>query len=261
MFRKDLMKNKAAWLILFCILALTVSGCSSKQKFIKQSQDSRRVAEAYMAKGDFTEALRYLLQAESAYADDHLLQDDLGKVYVARERYDLAIKHFKRCLELQPDYSPGKNNLGSAYLLAERWDDAIAMFDDLKDDLLYATPHYPLYNLGWAYYNKGDYPKAIDFFNQSLKSQHGFVLPFRGLGLTYQKTGDLDQAISFFKKAIDKAPRFAQLHVDLGTTLTLKKQYNAAIDAYETAAALQPNTPLADRAREEIKRLKALSSK
>ncbi|GAB6095789.1 tetratricopeptide repeat protein [Desulfatiferula olefinivorans] len=255
------MKNNAAWFIVFCILVLGVSGCASKQNLIKQSRDSRRVAEAYMVKGDFTEALRYLLQAESIWPDDHLLQDDLGKAYVARERYDLAIKHFKRCLELQPDYSPGKNNLGSAYLLAERWDEAIAMFDDLKDDLLYATPHYPLYNLGWAYYNKGDYPKAVDFFNQSLKSMHNFVLPLRGLGLTYLKTGDLDRSISYFKKAVEQTPRFAQLHMDLGATYALKKDYTSAIEAYETAASLQPNTPLADQAGEEVKRLKAMNRK
>lgn len=249
------MKNTITWFIVLCMIGLTVSGCASKQKRIKMSQDNRRVAEAYMAKGDYTEALRYLLDAQTFHANDHLLQDDLGKVYVARGKYDLAITHFKRALEIEPDFAPGMNNLGAAYLLSEQWDEAIAVFTSLNDNLLYATPHYPLYNLGWAYYNKGEYKTAISYFNKSLKSQHGFILALRGLGLTYQKRGDLDRAIGYFKKATEKNPRFAELYFDLGTAYAEKKQDPAAIEAFEKVSLIQPNTQLSDKAKEEIRRL------
>lgn len=248
------------WLIFFIIFFSVglLSNCSSKQKIIKQSQDTRRVAEAYMSKGDYSEALKYLLQAEAFYADDYLLQDDLGKVYVAKGKYDIAIEHFKKALAIEPEFAPGKNNLGSTYLLAEQWDDAIAVFKELNDNLIYATPHYPMYNLGWAYYNKGDYTKAMDYFNKALKLQHGFILALRGLGLTYLKTGDVDTAIEYFKKATEKSPRFPQLYIDLGNAYITKKHYDLAIEAFEEVTQIQPDSDIADRALSQIKKLKKL---
>lgn len=241
-------------LILSCMFCL--ASCSSKQKAIIQSKDSRRLGEAYMTKGDFSGALRYLNEAEALYSEDYLLHDDLGKVYVAKSHYDQAIIHFRKALELKPDFAPGKNNLGSAYLLAGQWDNAISIFKELNENLLYATPHYPLYNLGWAYYNKKDYKTAIDYFNKALKQKHGFILALRGLGLTYQKLGQLEKAITYFEKATEKNPQFAELYFDKGLAYTENKQYDKAIKSFEQVILLRPDSEIADKAKNELTNVK-----
>lgn len=250
------MKAKRS-LILFLIVAVSITvGCTSTHKKKLQSQDSRRIGEAYMAKANYSRALKHFLEAEAAYAEDHILQDDLGKVYIAKGKYDLAISHFKQALKLEPDFAAGKNNLGSAYLLAEDWDSAIVVFEELNEDLLYGTPHFPMYNLGWAYYNKKEYKTAISYYNKSLKLQHGFILALRGLGLAWQKLGRKDLAIKYFEKAAANSPRFPQLYFDLGNAYASNNQVTKAIRAYDKVTMIKPDSDLSETAQSEIIKLR-----
>lgn len=237
---------------------LSWAACSNKQKAITLSEDNRRVGEAYMAKGDYSGALRYFLMAAEHYDKDHLLHDDLGKAYVGKKKYDLAIVHFKKSIELNPEYAPGKNNLGSAYLLAEQWDEAIVVFKELSSNLIYATPQFPLYNLGWAYYKKKDYEKAVDYYNQALKTQHGFVLALRGLGLVHKDMNQPEQALDYFLKAAEKNPRFPQLYMDLGEIYASLKKYDEAIESYAQVSRIQPNSEISDQAKARVKDLMKL---
>ena len=233
-------------------LALSLAACSFNKKAIRMSEDNRRVGEAYMGKGDFSEALKYFLLAQEFYDKDYLLHDDLGKVYVAKKKYDLAIGHFKKSLELDPEYAPGKNNLGSAYLLAEQWDNAIEVFTELNENLVYATPHYPLYNLGWAYHNKKDYKTAIKYYNKCLKVQHGFVQAYRGIGLAYKEMGQMNLALEYFEKAAEKSPRFPQLYLDLGEAYAFFKKYDEAMDAFAEISRIQPDSEISDQAKSRL---------
>ena len=80
----------------------------------KQSEDIRTIGEAYLSQGKLTAALREFRKAEAIYADDPFLQFDIGLVYATREKYKIAVSHFKKALELNPDFSPARNNLGAA---------------------------------------------------------------------------------------------------------------------------------------------------
>jgi len=256
----NMTRYRLPYVVSLFLLLVFLSACTAKQKVITQSEDNRGVGEAYMSKGDYSEALRYLLMAEQQYSKDYLLHDDLGKVYVAKGKYDLAINHFKRCLELNPEYAPGKNNLGSAYLLAGKWDEAIVIFKALNEDLMYSTPHFPLYNLGWAYYNKKEYQTAIDYYNQSLKSQHGFILALRGIGLVYKDMGQPDQALVYFHKAAEKSPKFPQLYMDIGEIYTVLKKYDEAITYYSQVSQIQPDSSISDQVKARITELMKLIS-
>lgn len=253
-------RYRLPYIVLFFLLLVLFVGCETNKKTITQSEDNRGVGEAYMSKGDYSEALRYLLLAEQQYSKDFLLHDDLGKIYVAKGKYELAIDHFKKCIELNPEYAPGKNNLGSAYLLAGKWDEAIVIFKALNEDLMYATPHFPLYNLGWAYYNKKEYQTAIDYYNQALKSQYGFILALRGLGLVYKDMGQPEQALVYFHKATEKSPKFPQLYMDLGEVYTTLKKYDEAIGYYTEVSRIQPDSAISDQAKARITELMKLIS-
>ncbi len=252
------MRKRFLFSVVCSVLTIFIlSGCVNTSKVqLKKQRVIAGVGEAHMAKGNFSGALKHFLDAEAVYPDDHLLQDNLGKVYVAKEKYDIAIKHFKKAILIKPDFAPGKNNLGSAYLLAEEWDAAIKVFEDLNSDLLYATPHYPLYNLGWAYYNKKEYKNASKYFKKALKIDRGYVQALRGLGLTYEKQNNLKLAVKYLKKASKKAPKFQQLHFELGSVYVSSKQYDHAVATYDKVIRLKPDSELADLAQEELIKLK-----
>lgn len=251
------MKRRMNLILIMLVSLLLMASCfSGKEKRIREAQAIRGVGEAHLAKGSFSTALKNLLEAEAIYPDDHLLQDDLGKVYIAKEKYDLAIKHFKRAIELNPDFAPGKNNLGSAYLLAGEWDKAIEVFEELSSNLLYATPHYPMYNMGWAYYNKKEYKRALIYFKKALKIQRGYVQALRGVGLTYHEMNKTSLAVKYLKKAADKAPKFQQLQFDLAKAYVSGKQYKLAIKRYKDVVMINPDSDLAEEAIREIQTLK-----
>lgn len=247
------------------ILALStaifiICGCSSgpdKTLMNKRQADAQRnLGEVYLKEGEYPAALRELLQAEALNPEDHYTHNSLGTVYAARKRLDKAVYHFKKAIELQPDYAPARNNLGSAYLLQEEWDAAIECLKGLTGNLIYATPHYPLANIGWAYYNKKDYRLAESYYQQALDIEPEFARARRGLGLTYMAMGNTDAAVGELEKAVKAFPKYAQAYLDLGRLYQLKGKKDKAIESYQRALALTPEgqtRQMALRAIEELK--------
>ena len=162
------MNNKWLCYTGFVFLIFGLASCTNIE-LKKQGEADRLVGEAYMGQNDYTAALNELLKAEKKYTNDPHLHNDLGLVYMAKDQLPLAIEHFKKAIDLKPDYAPARNNLGTAYLAIKNWDSAIICFKEVSRDLLYATPHYPLTNLGWAYYNKKEFALAEQFYREALK--------------------------------------------------------------------------------------------
>jgi tetratricopeptide (TPR) repeat protein len=89
--------------------------CTANLELRKNQEEAlRNFGEAYIREGAYTKALRKLLEAEKLYAEDPHLQYDLGLVYMAKEKPNKAIEHFKKAVEIKPDYTPAKNSLGVA---------------------------------------------------------------------------------------------------------------------------------------------------
>ncbi|MCP4688189.1 MAG: tetratricopeptide repeat protein, partial [Desulfobacterales bacterium] len=159
-----------------------------------------------MAQHKYSLALKELIKAEKIYSDDHILQNDLGIAYMGKERIDLAIPCFKRAIELKPDFAVAKNNLGTAYIAHEEWDLAIEVLESIFEDLFYATPHYPHANMGWAYFNKRDFPEAEKHYLQALEIEPNFSVALRGLGRTYMRQGKNEEAVKTLGKAVKLSP-------------------------------------------------------
>lgn len=247
--------NWLSWTVFMLFMVCVVSCATNMELRKRQSEASRNLGEAYMAEGGFTAALREFLRAEKLYPRDPYLQNNLGLSYLAKERPNLAIVHFKKALDIKPDYASAKNNLGTAYLVKGDWDAAIACFKELSEDILYATPHYPLSNLGFAYYNKQEYELAEKYYHKALKVESGFAYALRGLGRTYIAMGRTLKAVEIFEEAVKNTPHFTRLHFDLARAYALSHEYEKALSVYNKIIELAPNMSIADDARREAKRL------
>lgn len=247
------MKEKRLFIcIISIVLCFGLTACAaSLEKRKKQSRATRNLGEAYMRQGNYTEGLKELLKAEKIYADDHLLHNDLGLVYLAKKRYDKAEQHFKKAIKLKPEYASARNNLGLVYLAAENWDAAIKSFESVTSDLLYGTPHFPLSNLGLAYYHKKDYQNAEKYYLKALDIEPNFILALRGLGKTYLAVNKNPAAISVFEKAVKRAPNYADIYLDLGNAYRSAGEYQKALFAYQKAQDLAPGSDVAEAAKQE----------
>lgn len=253
---------KRSFVFFICIMMpglVLFPACSQKTSIQnrQQAEAIRELGEAYMAEGNYTMALRELLRAEKINPRDPYLQNSLGLTYMARGRHSSAVEHFKRAAALNPNYSPARNNLGSAYVALEEWDKAIECFEEVKDDLLYATPYYPLSNLGYVYYRKGEYETARRYYSQALEMERNFPRALHGLGLVELATGNTKEAIRRMEKAIEIVPSAAEIYLDLGRAYEQNHEYSKALNTYEKAAAMARDSRLGDQAEEAINALRS----
>jgi Tfp pilus assembly protein PilF len=174
---------------------------------------------------------------------------------MAKEKIDLAVVHFEKAVKLKPDYSLAKNNLGSAYLVQKEWDKAIVVLQEVTGDMLYATPHFPLANLGWAYYNKGKYDKAQKYLEEALDLQPDFYVAQLNLGRTYLATGQVHAALSMFEAAAQLNPKDPALLLELGKTYRHLGDYNSARMALKGAIEYTEDSNLAVEASEELNKI------
>lgn len=246
-------RRRAACLLLSLVLSVGMFACAGSQKKIEDRKKAgafRSVGEAYLAEGKASLALRELLKAERLYAEDNLLQYDLGTAYMAKGRYDDAIAHFQKALEIKPDFAPAKNSLGTVYLKKGDIEQAIPIFEALTEDILYGTPHYPLYNLGMAYYQKKDFVKAEGYFREALELRPEYVQARYWLARTYLERGLAPEAIGELKKALNRAPQSGPLHYELGRAYLMAGKADLALKHYETAVAVSPpESDLAEQAK------------
>jgi Tfp pilus assembly protein PilF len=71
---------------------------------------------AYMGKGDYPKALSSLRGVVADHPRDPRGRMNLGRVYSALEKYDLAIDEFKKAVALNKDYAVAYYYLGLAYI-------------------------------------------------------------------------------------------------------------------------------------------------
>ncbi len=250
-------RNQLDWIVWVLTVFCVVSCATANIKVQKQQGEAlRNLGEEYYRQGDYTSALREFLKSEELYPDDPFLQNDLGLTYKAKKRLDLAAKHFKKALEIKPDYAPAKNNLGTVYLDKKDWDTAIKYFKEVSENMLYATPHLALANLGWAYYNKKDYTLSETYYLKALDVEPKFVNAQRGLGLTYIAMGRIDEAVDILERAVKSYPNFVLLYDDLAKVYVLSYDYEKALDAYYKVIELAPGSAMAREAEKAVQRIK-----
>lgn len=246
--------------VLLLLSAGMLAACSSGQSIVKQDQARafRGLGEAYMGQGQYTKALIEFKKAEQLYEKDPYLQNNLGLAYMAKRDPDLAIIYFQKAIDLKSDYTPALNNLGTAYLEKEDWHAAVACFEKAATDLMYMTPHFPMTNMGFAYYKLGEYEKAIRYSQDALEISPDFPKALHNLGLAFIAVGRNADAIDALKRAAALAPKEAQIHFDLGAAYKMGGEYRNSYESFKKAASLAQRRQLAEEAEAEAERVRSL---
>jgi tetratricopeptide (TPR) repeat protein len=131
----------------------------------------------------------------------------LGLIYGQQNQLDLAEQHYRKALEINPDFAPAANNL--AYILAEKnknLNEALELARKAKEIL----PEDPgiMDTLGWVYFRKGLYESAIVEFAESLEKLPENVMVRYHLGMAYYKKGDRALAKKELEKALSLNEKF-----------------------------------------------------
>jgi tetratricopeptide (TPR) repeat protein len=126
----------------------------------------------------------------------------LGTIHDLNGRPDLAETHYRKALEINPDFAPAANNL--AYNLAEQrksLDEALTLAQKAREKL----PDDPgvMDTLGWVYARKGLWDSAIRELQDSLAKMPDNAAIHYHLGVAYAGKGDKENARMAFNKALE----------------------------------------------------------
>jgi tetratricopeptide (TPR) repeat protein len=172
---------------------------------------------------------------ESAVAHQNLgyaLLEDQGR---ARE----AERHFRRALEMYPDYPEAHFCLGNCLHIENRLDEAEAQYRvALRLKPNYERAHYSLANVLAL---KGRVDEAMKNFNEALrvKPDYGEAYMKRGNLLLMQR--DRKSGMSDLRKAVELLPANAEAHYYLGAGLAEEKKFQDAIVHFYAAIQLRPD--------------------
>ncbi len=98
--------------------------------------------------------------------------------------------------------------------------------------------------LGWQYFNKGEYQKAALQFENAIKITPSNPDPYVGLAFSYLRLNNPNDAINMAKKAIELSPNNTGAYRALGQAYSAREQYNDAILAGKKAIELSPKIPV-----------------
>jgi tetratricopeptide (TPR) repeat protein len=137
-------------------------------------------------------------------AGPHML---LGVLYDMKDRTDLSEPHYRKALDINPEFTAAANNL--AYILAEKEKDlnkALELAQMARENAPEETSIAD--TLGWVYYKKGLYDSAIEEFAFCLEKQPEHPVMQYHMGLAQYGSGDKQKARQYLEKALELDPDF-----------------------------------------------------
>jgi len=96
-------------------------------------------------------------------------------------------------------------------------------------------------NLGLAYWDRNDYPHALEAFQRAVKAGPNSAEAHNWLGVALMGKTDLPGAVAEFKKAVALDPKYARAYTNLGSALAKSGDLEAAVDAFKKALAFGPD--------------------
>jgi tetratricopeptide (TPR) repeat protein len=145
-----------------------------------------------------------LANTDRNYIADNGLADTLMK----EGKFDEAITHFQRALQIDPESAEIQNNLGNAFLRKKNWPEAKTAYET-------ALKYQPnltsaLNNLGICLAEMGKPDEALAEFDAALRVDPGFLDTHRNLAILFLQIGRRDEAIAHLKQALRLKPDDAQ---------------------------------------------------
>ncbi|HEY6877046.1 MAG TPA: tetratricopeptide repeat protein [Polyangiales bacterium] len=188
----------------FSLLGLLALGCGGPASAEKatRAQKEYELSVGLLGEQNIPAAFEHLFKARDLDPKNPEPHQLLGNLYLMRGDLAQAEQELRTSKALaeknesygQPFVAEVENSLGVVLVHQKRYDEAIAILRETASNLLNRTPHLAWGNLGWAYYEKGQYTDAVSALLQSIRHQNRFCLGYYRLGLSYLALRDFERA-------------------------------------------------------------------
>ena len=169
------------------------------------------------------------------YAEAHY---NLGRLLVEQGQFDDAIAHYEKAAAINPADAEAQNNLGVTLFGVGRTDDAIAHYQKALE----IQPGYAeaSCNLANALIAKGDIDGAIGRYTACLAAIPDQEEARYNLASALLRRGRVDEAIIQYHKVLEKHPDSADAHANLGSAWLAKRRIRDAMTEYTKALQVSP---------------------
>ncbi len=148
----------------------------------------------------WTDSETLFYQALNNTRNNWIIHNSLGNALAQKGKTTEAISHYRKALNLNPDYVNAYNNLGVVLGNTGQSDAAIANFRQaLHHSPDYADAHY---NLGVALSGKGQFEEAMAHYLRAIRSEPENAKFHSNLGIAFARAGLLVKAAAHFKEAL-----------------------------------------------------------
>lgn len=150
------------------------------------------------------------------------------------EKYlDMSIRLGQKALSLAPGNVLAHIALGGAYLKKERSDETIKFLERaLKLNPAGADLENIYHYLGQAYCAKGLFDQSVICFNKMTKQKFKLARPYFMMGVLSCEKGDYNRAVSFYQEVIKIDPRYYYVHSALGAAYVFLGKYREATKSF-----------------------------
>lgn len=188
-------------------LALSLGACATSidPQEIARADMQRRLGDIKLSKGQYEVAIREYRRSLEIYPNDPETYFGLAEAYRRKGLFQDAEAQLREALRLDPSHQDARLNLGAVLLQQERWDEAIAVTRSLLDEPTFIRPSRALVNLGWAHYKAGDMVEARGAFVDALAEDPASLEAHLDLGIVLYDQGELVEAIRYFARAVEIA--------------------------------------------------------
>jgi tetratricopeptide (TPR) repeat protein len=230
-------------------------GDSSKMTTNTASQPSVN----YIDSGDLVPSLQKVVELYPDYAQAH---HDLGGAYYQNGDHDSALVHYEKAVEIDPDNVTYLKSVADFhYSISNRVEDALALYSKVLDqqprnlEALLMAGHISVmlqrFDDAEEYYKRvleiepghQDAGLLLEKLQNRQKSDDGPASAEEQYAQiqTLINDGRPNEAVSALETLLEYNPDFALAHNDLGVLCYQQGDKDKALDAYETAARLEPS--------------------
>jgi tetratricopeptide (TPR) repeat protein len=155
----------------------------------------------YEEEEQFEKAEMAIQQAIKLEPDNPRYYFRLGVVYDKSNKKKASMGAMRKVISLDPKHSNALNYLGYTYAdLGENLDEA----EQLILEALKYKPNdgYITDSLGWVYYKKGQFEKALEYLQKAIEIVPDDPIMLEHVGDVYLKLNDKTNALKFYKKSL-----------------------------------------------------------
>jgi tetratricopeptide (TPR) repeat protein len=181
-----------------------------KSKATERKEVLAFLASLYRKNKDYPRAIQTMEQVVRLDPKNDQAQFQLGALYDETKNKEKSIASMKKAIELNPQNAAALNYLGYT------WAEMGVQLDDAEALILRALKIEPndgffIDSLGWVYYQKGDYPRAVEQLERAVEITGDDPAIIEHLGDAYEKSGKTDRALARYREALKTAKESDQI--------------------------------------------------